>query len=94
MGFIHDKDNTEPPHASVQPGGSDLDQPVTSRINSTATCEGLRLKAGQLVHYTGNESGTLEKFSGQDRPLENKKTIIMCSTVSPRKLMAQQGQLT
>ena len=43
------EDNTEPPLASVQPGESDLDQPVAMKINSAATCEGLRLKAGQLV---------------------------------------------
>ena len=54
------EDNTEPPLASVQPGESDLDQPVAMKINSAATCEGLRLKAGQLVQYTDNESG--QKF--------------------------------
>lgn len=51
------EDNSEPPYASVQPGGSYLDQSDVSQTHSTTTCEGLRLKTGQVVKYTDNESG-------------------------------------
>lgn len=53
---LNAEDDSEPP-ASVLPGGDNLDQSQTTQTHSSMSCEGLRLKIGQMVKYTDNQSG-------------------------------------
>ena len=51
------EDKSEPSHTSIQPGGGNHGQYDASQTHSVMTCEGFRLKTGQVVAYTDSGSG-------------------------------------
>lgn len=55
---LNAEDDSEP-SASVLPEGDSLDQSHTPQTRSSMICEGLRLKIGQIVKYTDNQSGQI-----------------------------------